>query len=250
MKLENKVAVITGASKGFGMEIAFGLAKEGADLSICARGFDNLKKVAKRIETETGRKVLAIRTDITNKKEVENLFVETVNTFGKIDILINNAAMYPPSSLVEMPEELMDSVFSLNVKGSFLCAQAAARQMIKQKSGKIINIGSAAGRRGFGFNLSHYAATKGALIAATRDWAVELAPHGITVNCVAFGTFPSKEVREQFGEEFFEGVKQMCILKKLGEPQDVVPIVVFLASNGSDYMTAETISYDSGASWS
>ncbi len=250
MILENKVAVITGASKGFGMEAAVGYAREGADLALCARGFEKLKEVADKIESETGRKVLSMKADITVKKDVVQFFEKTIETFGKIDILVNNAAIYPPSPLADMPEEMMDAVFNLNIKGTFLCTQAAVKKMLNQKSGKIINVGSAGGRRGFGFGLSAYGATKGALIAATRDWAAELGPEGITVNCVAFGTFPDKEVRKQFGDEFFENYRNLTMTKKVGEPKDVVPLLVFLASNGSDHMTAETISYDGGVTWS
>lgn len=250
MRVEGKVVVITGASKGFGMEAAYGFAREGANLAICARGFEKLKETADKIESETGRKALPVKTDITRKEDVTNLFDKTIETFGKIDVLINNAAMYTPSSLVDMPEELMEQVFALNIKGTFLCAQAAARQMVKQNGGKIINVGSAAGRRGFGYQLSHYAASKGAMIAATRDWAMELGDHGITVNCVAYGTFPDKEVRAQFGDGFFEGVAAVTMMKRLGEPKDTVPILIFLASDECEYMTGETISYDGGATWS
>ncbi len=249
MGFENTVVVITGASKGYGMEAAVGFARQGAQVAICARGLDRLNEVAKTIESETGKKPLAVKCDITVKKEVTDFIAKTVETFGKIDVLLNNAAMYPPSSILEMPEEMMDQVFALNIKGTFLCAQAVANEMVKRKSGKIINIGSSAGRRGFGYNLSHYAASKGALIAATRDWAMELAPYGITVNCVAYGTFPDDQVRAQFGDAFFEGVASATILKKLGKPEDVVPILLFLASDGANYMSGETISYDSGASW-
>ena len=248
--MKGKVVVITGASKGYGMEAAFGFAREGADLALCARGYEKLKETAHKIETETGRRVLAVKTDITKKDDVANFFDQAVETFGKIDVLVNNAGMYPPSSLVDMSEELMDQVFSLNIKGAFLCAQAAAKQMIKQNGGKIVNVGSAAGRRGFGYQLSHYAASKGAMIAATRDWAMELGAHGITVNCVAFGTFPDKEVRKQFGDAFFEGVAAITMMKRLGEPKDIVPILIFLASDECEYMTGETISYDGGSTWS
>jgi len=257
MRLKDRVAVITGASQGYGMETARGFAREGADLAICARNFDKLKKVAANIESETGRNVLPIKTDITVKSEVESFFELAVERFKKIDVLINNAGIFPPASILTLTEEDLDKVFSLNLKGTFFCTQAAAKQMVKQKSGKIITIGSAQGRLSWTQNwsgsipmealvMSPYSCSKGGLIAATRDWAVELAPYGILVNCVAMGVFPSEELKKQFPEEVLEYVKNLTAIKRLGEPKDVVPILVFLASNESDFMTGQTISYDGG----
>lgn len=247
MRLKDKVAIVTGASQGYGMETARGFAKEGADVAICSRGIEKLEMVAQRIQSETGRKVVPIKTDITKKNEVETLFEKTLEAFGKVDILVNNAGIYSPVSILDLKEEDMEQVFSVNLRGCFFCTQAAARQMVKQGGGKIISIASSQGRVGFGL-MSHYSATKGGIIAATRDWAVELAQHNILVNCVAMGVFPSEELKKTYPPEFLEGVRQQTILKKLGEPKDVVPILIFLASNESDYMTGQTISYDCGLS--
>jgi NAD(P)-dependent dehydrogenase (short-subunit alcohol dehydrogenase family) len=259
MRLKDKVAVITGASQGYGMETARGFAGEGADLAICARGFEKLKKVADSIESETGRKVLPVKCDITVKKEVEGFFETVIKRFKKIDILVNNAGVFPPASILTLTEEDLDKVFSLNLKGTFFCTQAAAKQMVKQRGGKIITIASCQGRLSWtkhwsgsipmeALVMSPYSCSKGGLIAATRDWAVELAPHGILVNCVAMGVFPSEELKQQFPEEVLEYVRNQTTIKRLGEPKDMVSILVFLASSESDFMTGQSISYDGG--WS
>jgi len=259
MRLKGKVAVITGASQGYGMETARGFAREGADLAICARRYDRLKELAEEISSETGRKVLPVKMDITVKAEVDSGFGKIVQEFGRIDILINNAGVFPPGSILTLTEKDLDTVFSLNLKGTFFCTQAAAKQMVKQRSGKIVTVGSTQGRISWTKNwngsiprealaMSHYSASKGGLIAATRDWAVELGPYGILVNCVAMGVFPSDELRAQFPEEVLEYVRNETVIKKLGEPKDVVPILLFLASDESNFMTGQTISYDGG--WS
>ena len=246
MKLKEKVAVITGASKGYGMEIAKAYAREGANVAICARGFDRLKKVADEIESSTRQKVLPVKADVTSKKEIEDFVEKTIETFGRIDILVNNAGVIIPATILDMKEEEMDMVFAINLKGPFLCTQAVAKHMVKQKSGKIINISSSQGRGGFAL-MSHYSATKGGLIAATRAWAMELVPYGILVNCIAYGTFPDEELKQKYPPEFWEHTtKHLVPLGKLGEPKDVTPIAVFLASSESDYMLGQTISYDGG----
>lgn len=258
MRLKDKVAVITGASQGYGMEIARGFAREGADLAICARSIDKLERLAKEIQSETGRKVMPVQVDITVQSEVVRCFESIISQFGRVDVLVNNAGIFPPASLLSLTEEDLEKVFSLNLKGTFFCTQAAARQMVKQKSGHIITIGSTQGRISWtqgwtstdipmeNLVMSPYSCSKGGLIAATRDWAVELGQYGIPVNCVAMGVFPSEELRAKFPEEVMEFIRNQTALKKLGEPADVVPIVIFLASDESKFMTGQTISYDGG----
>lgn len=258
MRLKNKVAVITGASQGYGMEIAKGFAREGADVAICARSIDKLEAIGKEIQNETGRNVLPVKLDITSQAMVAEAFQGIVDKFGRIDILINNAGVFPPASILSLTEADLDMVFNLNLKGTFFCTQAAAKQMVKQKSGSIVTMGSTQSRLSWTQNwnnpavpmealvMSPYSASKGGLIAATRDWAVELGQHNIRANCIAMGVFPSDELRAAFPEVVLEYIREQTALKKLGDPADVVPMVLFLASDESAYMTGQTISYDGG----
>lgn len=258
MRLKNKVAVITGASQGYGMEIAKGFAKEGADLALCARSIDKLTAIAGQIRVETGRTVLPIQVDITVQSQVSDCFQTIIDQFGKIDTLINNAGVFPPASLLTLTEADLDKVFGLNLKGTFFCTQAAAQQMVKQKSGSIVTIGSTQGRLSWtqtwsstdipmeALVMSPYSCSKGGLIAATRDWAVELGQYNVRANCVAMGVFPSDELRAAFPEVVLEFVRNQTALRKLGDPADVVPIVLYLACDESKFMTGQTLSYDGG----
>lgn len=258
MRLKDKVAVITGASQGYGMEIAKGFAREGADVALLARSIDKLETIAKQIKNDTGRKVLPTQVDITVQTRVAEAFQSVVDQFGKIDILVNNAGVFPPASLLTLTEADLDKVFGLNLKGTFFCTQAAARQMVKQKSGSIVTMGSTQSRISWTQNwsstdipmgalvMSPYSCSKGGLIAATRDWAVELGQFNIRANCIAMGVFPSDELRAAFPEVVMEYIRNQTALKKLGDPKDVVPIVVYLASDESEFMTGQTISYDGG----
>jgi NAD(P)-dependent dehydrogenase (short-subunit alcohol dehydrogenase family) len=258
MRLKNKVAVITGASQGYGMEIAKGFAREGADIALCARSIDKLEAIAGQIQSETGRKVLSVKVDITIQAQVTECFQTIVDKFRQIDILVNNAGVFPPASLLTLTEADLDKVFGLNLKGTFFCTQAAARQMVKQKSGSIVTMGSTQGRLSWTQNwsspdipmaalvMSPYSCSKGGLIAATRDWAVELGQYNVRANCIAMGVFPSEELRAAFPEVVMEFIRNQTALKKLGEPADVVPVVLYLASDDSKFMTGQTISYDGG----
>lgn len=249
MRLKDKIAVITGASQSYGLAIAKAYAREGADLALCARGKDRLEAVAEEIRAESGRKVLAVTANTTVKAEVVNLMQKTVDTYGRIDILVNNVGMYPVATLVDMKEEEMDAVFTTNIKGYFLCAQAAVKHMIPKQYGKIVNVSSMQGVTGVAL-MSHYSATKGAINAATRSWAAELAPFGIRVNAIAYGTFPSEELKTKFPPEFWQMVVNESpvakFLGRIGTTDEITPIAVFLGSSDSDWTTGQTISWDGG----
>ncbi|MBT8338504.1 MAG: SDR family oxidoreductase [Desulfatitalea sp.] len=258
MRLKDKVAVITGASQGYGMQIAKGFAREGADIAICARSIDKLEAIGQAIREETRQKVLPVKVDITSQADVGQCFQTIADQFGRIDILVNNAGVFPPASILTLTEADLDMVFNLNLKGTFFCTQAAAKQMVKQNSGNIVTIGSTQSRLSWTQNwnnpaipmealvMSPYSASKGGLLAATRDWAVELGQYNIRANCIAMGVFPSEELRAAFPEVVMEYIREQTALKKLGDPADVVPMVLFLASDESEYMTGQTISYDGG----
>jgi NAD(P)-dependent dehydrogenase (short-subunit alcohol dehydrogenase family) len=249
MRLKDKIAVVTGASKAYGMEIAKAFAREGADLAIAARGMERLQKVADEIAAETGRKVLPVQTDVTVKADVENLMQKAVDTYGRIDILVNDVGIYPVATLLDMKEEELDLVLTTNIKGYFLCAQAAAKHMVEKKYGKIVNVSSMQGVVGVAL-MSHYSATKGAINAATRSWAAELAPYGIRVNAIAYGTFPDEELKQIFPPEFWDNVVENTpianFLGRIGRTDEVTPPAVFFASPESDWTSGQTLVWDGG----
>lgn len=246
MILKDKVAIVTGGGSGIGKGIALGFAKEGAHLVIAARGFDRLKETAKEIES-LGRKALPIKVDVSRSNEVNEMVKQTMREFGKIDILVNNAGIFPQNDFLEMPEEEMDLVFSINLKGPFLCTQAVAREMVKRNSGSIINIASTMALLGLPRN-AHYTATKGALVSVTRAWAKELSHLGINVNVVVPGVIATQTLNETFPPEMIKGIAEISPVRRLGTPEDLVGICVLLASEGGSYITGATMCVDGGFS--
>ena len=246
--LKEKVVIITGARRGMGKSHALVLAKAGAKVVVSDISEEDCQKVVEEIKKEKGE-ALAVKCDVTNKEEVANLVKKTMEKFGKVDILVNNAGICQFKPFLELSEEEWDRTLDINLKGYFLCAQAAAKEMVKQKSGKIINIASvASGQVGIGFpTLAHYSASKGGIIALTETLAVELAPYNITVNAISPGMIetpmiaPIKESPEQEKE-----VLKRIPLGRPGNPEEVSNLVLFLASDASSYMTGSTVVIDGG----
>lgn len=245
MKLKNKVAIVTGAGQGIGREIALTLAKEGAKV-VVTDITDKIYDVVKKIES-SGSQVLAIKVDVSKRKQTEEMAKKTLQKFGRIDILVNNAGIFPFKSLLEMKEEDWDHVLDVNLKGVFNCTKAVLPTMTKQKYGKIVNITSIAGTRVGFLNLAHYSASKGGILGFTKSVALELAQYNINVNTIAPGAIDtpgartgmgSKEAREQFAKTI--------PAKRIGEPIDIANLVVFLASDESSYITGECIVVDGG----
>lgn len=245
MRLKNKVAIVTGGGTGIGKAIALGYAREGAKVVIAARNLSRLEKTAKEIEA-LGAKALPVKTDVTKMDEVDSMVKQAMASFGKIDILVNNAAIYPGAPFLEMGEEEMDEVFAVDIKGQFFCTQAVVKKMIEQKSGRIIIINSAQSRIGNVTIQTHYAAAKGALLAATRCWAYEFGPLGITVNGIACGLTYTDTLLGLVSKEYCENWAKTLPLRRNGVPEDYVGIAVFLASDESSYITGQTISVDGG----
>lgn len=246
--LKNKVVIITGARRGMGKADALLLAKEGAKVVVSDISQEECEKVVAEIEKEGG-KAMAVKCDVSKKEEVEALVRAVINKWGKVDILVNNAGICEFKPFLELTEADWDKTLDINLKGYFLCAQACAREMAKQKSGVIINIASIAmGQQGVGMPaIVHYCATKGGVAAMTEALAVELAPYNIRVNAIAPGAIDTPMVREAgLDAKAVEGLLTRVPLKRMGKPEEIADAVKFLASDSSSYMTGATIVVDGG----
>ncbi len=244
MKLQNQVALVTGASRGIGKEIALELARQGADVIVNFAGNEaKAQEVVEQI-VSLGRKALAIRCDVANSEDVSAMMKTVIEAFNKIDILVNNAGVTRDNLLMRMKEEEWDSVINTNLKGVFLCTKAVTRPMMKQRQGTIINVASVVGISG-NAGQANYVAAKAGVIGLTKTTAKELASRNIRVNAVAPG-FISTDMTDQLSEEMKTSLLQQIPLARLGEPADIAKVVAFLASEDSAYMTGQTLSVDGG----
>ena len=245
--LTGKTAIITGGGRGLGEQMAEGLAEAGANIVLCSRKKEACQQVADRLAL-LGVKTLALTCDISQPEDIKNVVHQTIETFGRIDILINNSGATWGAPVEEMPLEAWQKVMNINVTGTFLMSQEAGKQMIKQKAGKIINIASIAGLGGtdpqymdtIGYNTS-----KGAVITFTKDLAVKWGQHNIQVNAIAPGFFPTKmsgAIMEQ-GKDYF---LSQTPLKRFGSEADLKGAAVFLASAASNYITGDILTVDGG----
>jgi len=246
LSIKGKVAVITGASSGLGVTFAEALAEGGANLILAARRIEKLNEVAVQMR-KLGVKAMPFQCDVSKQEEVQALVNTTIKNFGKLDIIVNNAGVAAMGPSTEMPVEEWNRVVSVNLTGVFLCARTAAKQMIKQGSGKVINIASIYGAVGDVFPAAPYYATKGAVINLTRDLAVEWAPFKVNVNAIAPGFFPSEMTEGIFRESrYTEYITKQTPLGRIGKPDDLKGAVLFLASPASDFVTGQTIFVDGG----
>jgi len=245
MKLKNKVAIVTGSRRGIGKSIALELAKEGAkvvisdvDLKGCQTVCDEIKKI--------GSDAIAVKCDVSKKRDVDAIVKKTIQKFKRIDILVNNAGVFLTKPFVQMTEKDWDFVLDINLKGVFLCTNAVAKQMIKQESGKIISIASIAGKVGF-MNASAYCASKAGIVNLTRELAMELSPYNINVNAVAPGVIVTKMTDDMLKDK---KTKEVLLantpLGRFGQPEEIGKAVVFLASDNSNFITGHTLVMDGG----
>lgn len=244
MKLIDKVALVTGGSRGIGKEIALQLAKEGANVAVNYAG--NKEKAAAVVEEIKllGRDAIALQGDVANAKAVQAMMKAVIDHFGTIDIIVNNAGITKDNLLMRMKEEDWDAVINTNLKGVFLCTKAVTRQMMRQRSGRIINIASIVGVSG-NPGQANYVAAKAGVIGLTKSAAKELASRGITVNAVAPG-FISTDMTDALDDEVKEEMLKQIPLARFGEAKDVAKVVAFLASDDAAYMTGQTLHVDGG----
>jgi NAD(P)-dependent dehydrogenase (short-subunit alcohol dehydrogenase family) len=245
--LTGKVAIVTGASRGIGKAAALLLAKAGADVVCCARDTRALQQTADDI-TRLGRKAYSIKADITNFAEVNALADKTISWFGKIDILVNNAGVVILKPLLDSSEEEWRKVIDTNLTGLFFCCKAVGKYMVERKYGKIINMSSMRGFIGAPNEVS-YCATKGGIIQFTKALALEWARFNINVNAIAPGyIYTEMAVSTGFekNEELRNRILNVIPLRRLGQPEEVGCLVVYLSSKASDFITGETIVIDGG----
>jgi NAD(P)-dependent dehydrogenase (short-subunit alcohol dehydrogenase family) len=244
--LKGKVAIVTGASSGLGVVFAEALAEMGANLELAARRIDKLNDVADKLKP-LNVKTRPFQCDVSEQEQVQGLIDDTVKSFGRLDIIVNNAGVAAMSPATDISLDEWNKVVSINLTGVFLCARTAARQMIKQGGGKVVNIASIYGAVGDVFPASPYYATKGAVINMTRDLAVEWAPYKINVNAIAPGFFLSEMTEAIFRDPgYLEYIRKQTPLGRPGNPDDLKGAVVYLSSPASDYVTGQTIFVDGG----
>jgi NAD(P)-dependent dehydrogenase (short-subunit alcohol dehydrogenase family) len=254
MLLKDRVAMITGGGRGIGRGVALRFAREGAKLALVDIEQAHLDESAAELQKSApGAEFIALRGDVSESADVQRFFDATVERFGRLDILVNNAGIgNPPLPIVDMPEEAWDRTLDVNLKSVFLCSKLAARQFIAQGGGgRVVSVASQAGKTGYAY-LTPYCASKAGIVLFTQAFAKEVAPHGITVNCVCPGTIDTPLLRgplEERGvqlEEVVKGIFPAIPLSRLGTPADVAKIITFLASDEADYMTGQAINISGG----
>jgi 3-oxoacyl-[acyl-carrier protein] reductase len=245
MKLQDRVAIVTGSRRGIGKSIALALAKEGASVVVTDINLEDCQAVVKEIESSGGR-AIAIKCDVSIKTEVQQMVAKAIETLGKIDILVNNAMYTSFKPFMRISEQEWDQVIDVNLKGAFLCSQAAAKNMIKNGWGRIINIASVAsgGSGGCAPLLAHYIASKGGMKALSQAMAIELSVYGINVNAILPGTIDSGVLPDSIKESTLKVVPK----GRLGRPDDIANMAVYLSSEESDYITGGFLVVDGGVS--
>jgi 3-oxoacyl-[acyl-carrier protein] reductase len=243
LKLKGKVALITGAAQGIGKSVALLLARNGADIVVSDINLEKAEETTKEIES-IGPKAMAVKVDVANFKDVEQMVEAILKNFGKIDILINNAGITRDKLILRMTEEDWDTVLNVNLKGTFNCMKAVTRHMAKQRSGKIVSIASVVGEMG-NAGQANYSASKAGVIGLTKTIAKEFAQRGINVNAIAPG-YIETPMTEALPEKVKEELKRLIPMERLGKPEDVAEAVLFLVSEESSYMTGQVLNVNGG----
>jgi NAD(P)-dependent dehydrogenase (short-subunit alcohol dehydrogenase family) len=246
-RLDGKVAVVIGGAGGIGETLALGMSQFGARVVVASRNLEALTRVAKDIQSRTGRETLALQVDVTDENSMDRLVKEVLAQFGTVDILINAMGLNIKRGALEYPMEDWDMIFSVNVKGTMIACKHFGKVMKERNKGKMINLSSVRGIRGYGGGNAAYCGTKGAVELITKALAIELAPYNIRVNAlgpalvITPGTIHIKQ-----NPALAEKYKATIPLARLGEPKDLIGAAVFLASEASDFVTGQTLYVDGG----
>jgi NAD(P)-dependent dehydrogenase (short-subunit alcohol dehydrogenase family) len=247
MRLEDKVAVVTGAGRGIGRAIALAMAKEGAKVVVSDVKEENCKNVLGEIEG-AGGKGLALKCDVSSKSDIDNTVKRAIEEFGRLDILVNNAGILNFKPFLGLSEEDWDRTLSINLKGQFLCAQAASNEMVKNRWGRIINIASIShGGCGIAFpEIAHYTASKGGVVALTEALALELTPKGINCNAICPGAVDTEMTKDIKEGGQLEQVLMRIPKGRMAKPEEIANLAVFLASEDAEYISGSSIVIDGG----
>jgi 3-oxoacyl-[acyl-carrier protein] reductase len=241
--LKGKVALVTGAAQGIGKAIALLLARNGADIVVSDINLEKAEETTKEIQA-IGRKAMAIKVDVANSRDVEQMVQTVLEHFGQVDILINNAGITRDKLILRMTEEDWDTVLNINLKGTFNCTKTVVKHMSKQRSGKIVNIASVVGEMG-NAGQANYSASKAGVIGFTKTIAREFAQRGVNVNAIAPG-YIETPMTEALPEKIKEELRRMIPMERLGRPEDVAEAVLFLVSEASSYITGQVLNVNGG----